>query len=1437
MKQTTNQYLNNLMQTMDALVDKRINDAGFDRTIKCTVQSCEDEATGKYKVKFQDQCFYAFATDTSKKIKKNTLVYVLIPNNNMQNIKQIIGTEEQLGENYNEILSPRQQYRVVSPNLFNIKELTINLDRTENNSIGNHSNIALSTDGISRDVNSQSVEDIQILFANENNKPNYLKISGTFVTNNFSESAQEQNSANYGIAIEITKGGQTTYYIDELHFFSGNFSGNPFNFILPSQQEIYIPIPEKIQEALADSDSDITVKLFKENFLQNNQGDISGEIVCSNFNIQLIQKLDSVSLTNYLFLDTVNDNLILHNDSDNIRIKATLSVNNAVASNNVKYYWGIENVGINRYVEYAQQINTNGTGYQKFLGYGWSCLNDSIYVQDNELTVDTRLVQTSNVRFKCVAVYNGELYSNTIEILNNVPNYLIVFTCSNQSGTLIREGKILTSNDVEGSLPTGWSYDAVCTGFRALGSSTSLTISSYLLQKNAISGKYQFVNNSNQTYTQNWGYFEQGDDTYHQIHQYTQWININSVQTVRQYKVTYAQSTNVCGTGAFDIRFQNQINAVPYLHMINGSQTFLYSETGHSPADDKYFTNPQTIYDISFNLIDGDSVLSANDAQITDIVWKIPKDNTMLDVNRIKARFSDNDSYFGNDENYYIISREIFPDQASLILNLPIYIQKTYNFNYVNNQILLQVTCNDFIYTAETAFIFSHQGETGTNGTEMLCKIYLFDNDQVIDDSSTPIINVYLGSNSGNRDPSKITYSWKSNNGNNVINSFAVICKLFRNGECIVDSSQSLVDYSIQWSISKNIYGLDNNNLTIEDPSWLYVGSGQGNPTNGVCYVAMAGSEYSAMRNFLNGRFSSDSYDSSISILDVDNYPHPANNIKCTLTDTKTKKQYTAILPIIFILHGGSDESSSNLIELSNFDLRQIMYNNNGEFPSYNTSNEIKIKGFNNAGFHNSQLCFLGSYYSKQTGGYNNWHASEVLQRTADVGYSIDDTISSGSFVYAEEITINKLQAVNKYNGIAKNTGLAFWITGQGVSCIVLPIHAYLNTYGLSALNGWDGEAMSIDDKGKFLLAPQVGAGSKDASNLFTGVVMGTVLDSKETANAQANKTGLFAFGEGKQTFFLDANTGNAEFGSVTSGKIQIIPNNNNNNELVIQSSDYAESGSSIGGLKINFGQKPFIKFGTNNFSVDKDGKITATNATITGTIKATSGVIGGTTGQEDGSIVIQEGAIGTWDRFGDNHELANNSGFYLGKATRYKNDDIYGSLKIGTILSIGGHAAFGSGGRPTSTEDYYKHCYFLVTMGGKAYIREGTFTNCTYNFGSYNYGHFQSSYINQSYIIDGINIMTGTNGDIRGNISATSLQNTGTGIIEYITKISSENNNILVLESNNRLHLKIKALYVNDDTAFNTSHRGLSTSVTVDNQTLKFTHGILTAVEPVQTS
>lgn len=99
-----------------------------------------------------------------------------------------------------------------------------------------------------------------------------------------------------------------------------------------------------------------------------------------------------------------------------------------------------------------------------------------------------------------------------------------------------------------------------------------------------------------------------------------------------------------------------------------------------------------------------------------------------------------------------------------------------------------------------------------------------------------------------------------------------------------------------------------------------------------------------------------------------------------------------------------------------------------------------------------------------------------------------------------------------------------------------------LNKYGQAALNGWDGNSVSIDKNGSgAILAPQVGAGQKESDNSFTGVLMGKV---KEAGRSDAD-IGFFAYSSGARTIFLNSQNGSAIFGKNGPGQIIIDPMSN----------------------------------------------------------------------------------------------------------------------------------------------------------------------------------------------------------------------------------------------------------------------------------------------------
>lgn len=129
------------------------------------------------------------------------------------------------------------------------------------------------------------------------------------------------------------------------------------------------------------------------------------------------------------------------------------------------------------------------------------------------------------------------------------------------------------------------------------------------------------------------------------------------------------------------------------------------------------------------------------------------------------------------------------------------------------------------------------------------------------------------------------------------------------------------------------------------------------------------------------------------------------------------------------------------------------------------------------------------------------------------------------------------------FNGLYMNNNVVGTVfikeNGQDsvVAKIYVPIIMTLNTYELSALNGWDGTSIEIGDD--HIMTPQIGAGIKDeVTNTFTGMVMGALSNMSNTStsfgdkiNENNAKVGLIGYSNGKQSVFIDSITGKATFG------------------------------------------------------------------------------------------------------------------------------------------------------------------------------------------------------------------------------------------------------------------------------------------------------------------
>lgn len=247
-----------------------------------------------------------------------------------------------------------------------------------------------------------------------------------------------------------------------------------------------------------------------------------------------------------------------------------------------------------------------------------------------------------------------------------------------------------------------------------------------------------------------------------------------------------------------------------------------------------------------------------------------------------------------------------------------------------------------------------------------------------------------------------------------------------------------------------------------------------------------------------------------------------------------------------------------------------------------------------------------------------------------------------------------KVTPKTTFDGYGLNNSVQCEATvGNNKIYIHIPVHQYLNRYGHAALNDWDGNSIQLgNESGDTILAPQIGAGSKDTDNSFTGILMGNVRkgDGKE-------QQGLFGYSKGNQSIFLDANTGNATFGVSGTGQIIMKPDSG-----TIEGGKYSTSAKT--GMQIDL-KTPSITYGSGRFSVDKDGNLVAQGG-------------GSIAGWSIGNDTLSKGTVG----LSSNNNLATNKAFWAGNTTSASapfSVDFAGNVKM-TSANIGSDVTIASG-------------------------------------------------------------------------------------------------------------------------------------------------------------
>jgi hypothetical protein len=1241
----SNSLEDNLLDAIDILVTDAVEKAEFDRTIQATVVSCIDASIGKYKCKYMDSTFYAYSDNVDNTYPDNSTVYITVPNGDMTAEKLIVGTVKKLGTNYVSEIEPEDYYDKVGTNII-----------TTTSEFGlcsyNDKTLVLYEEG------KKSLISIDVKSAEEYIKNSSSLILGATVRTELP--IIQQFKGNYGITFTLAffnnLDGST--YLKDYTLDVDSMTGNPYKYI--NTTRVYT-----IYDIDAINFKSITkISIFNKDFPEQDTTKTTNDIFIGNIELMGAENLDSSSLTG-TYITFITPNGTFFDESNSLKektIQAQVKVKGNIVNpevQDIKFYWYKEDVS----------ITPSSVYYNKQGGRGWKCLNEYNILQLDDsgdetvvewvpaldtltLTIDQAVAKENKI--KCVINYSGSYISKTITI-KNLSASAPVITIESDLGTQFyydRGAPTLTcSCSINGAIVDPKGYEYVWVIEDENGAITSLPETPEIQKEiqeieeslaeieAAIAAGTKFEKANTEIIAEKNNRLEELKAKQNVYKNQITSVDISQINGYATYKCSVIKidgdESTYQGTGSITLLNSYEGESSYRLVINNGHQIFKYNEDGISPCSAS-LDLPMTLNALTFTLYDEKgNAFEEKDLQSCDIEWKVPITRTLLSV-------TDTDGTTGGTDETQ--TYQYYRNTNNLIYS----IANKFDYTKDLNNIELTLNFKGTLFTASTNFIFLKEGDSGTNGTSYSCKIVPYVYDSTVSTPSVPTISIKTGQKTG-------TLNYSANKQNKTFSttiSASDSLKLFQvelwaNGERIYKSNESgTIDtkpITVSWSILKNKYS-----STISDKSYL------------------------ELKDATTGSFAL-SEDLSEEM--------PANLVKCTVI--YNGMTLTDVMPVMFITNVINDSSYSiKLTENSGF--KSVLYSSDGLNPQYSTSPfEIKvykkISSEETSKTYQEDISTIKGEYAVQY----DWEILGNIYEKKDTGSSYQikntpllDIVTSPSYLISDlKDNQKRIKPVEIYDGQCVNTSIKVTITRKDsggtaftIGIVRIPVHLMFNTYGMSALNNWDGDSIQIDEEGGFILSPQIGAGKKDEKNKFTGVLMGEVKE----ANRSTSDIGLIGYSEGQKSFFIDSQTGAVQLGKQGSGRIMMDPTNG---KALLYSEDYWANYDKETGFPVNYNESNFneagmiidlttpeIKFGSGNFSVDSEGNIISKSGTI-GAFHITETSLYSANKQKWGStkepgVYIGPEGICLGDHF-----------WVYGK----DDTDSYGSHKAGDIYASGG--------------------------------------------------------------------------------------------------------------------------------------------------------------------
>ena len=1079
-----NQLQDAILDAIDTLVNHRIENLQADKTVTATIVQCTNSLTGEYKCSYNGGLLYAYAQE-GVTYTQNQSVYILVPQGDFTQKKTIVSKTQAIEDDQNItfVSSVLSNYNLIGKNPLsdNNKLYPVGL----NSYLKNDYELLYQRDmdGTFLSIDAQEL-------SNNLKEAEALLIEASFLTR-LPKTHKLSNSGFYGLQFVLAfadrdkvdeEGNAAVKYLSYT-IDNNNMVGNPFQLSNWTEQYMIFPVDT---ENFLYIDS---ILAFSQDFVEADEAILADEwgddIFVKDVEIYGLKTIGATNGDYKLALSMPQGSTfksILATDS--LQVVGKMTKLNDNLSDSTMFYWFAED----------NRISADSEDYNMYGGAGWRYLKD----KGNNYTLTTygNENRAYENKYMVVAVYKETMILKDTFILYNeaaardlsISSSLGVkfsFDRGTPTLTCLVDGK---EDNFESGKVDGHKDEWFRFVWSKVGEAGQTTI--FNQTKEQLQAAYD------QGVVDGIGYAALSSLRAQILEM--EGVEFTPGKNVLTYPVKQidASATFKCSVylrdsdageeyyiGTASIVLQNEGVASPtdyYIVIENGDQVFQYSESGVSPDDERY-TDPLEVKNLECHFYDP-AGLEVNN-QTYAVKWLVPLESTMIVTPKEGMTLNP-------------ATNKIEWCQSQVY---PMDIAADYDYQALNNQIKAIVTYQDEEYTQETTFLFTKIGENGTNGTDIVAKVYPIEQDSLPDNELFALELV-----------GGVADKW---NTGQQPNAKVLGFNLYQRNEQL-----SIAASSVSWTISggastKSKYA----SSTDGDFTWTNDRATSGMFRNQIVRgsTRLDGNDYYAF------------------------YPVPVIDYK------DVGKRY----------HIGLDATKT---------LKSVTYNADGRNPLYNKNQGIFITlgELNTNDLTSKYIVWYaeGGQPNKITGGYadNPRNAAFTLtyEKNSAEGQSVliprdnpDGTweLLTSLYVLPNDV-YDGAYSNNLVHGKIYSSKNVYQNNGNAEVDIYIPIYMSLNTFGLKSLNAWDGNHLEINEDENYILAPQIGAGSKDENNRFTGVVMGTA----QTYDQDEAQIGLLGYSHGKQSIFLDSETGNAIFGlpeqqasqnnQYEEGRIELIP-------------------------------------------------------------------------------------------------------------------------------------------------------------------------------------------------------------------------------------------------------------------------------------------------------